>query len=253
MCCFSGPIPVPEVQNTRIFARMGQRGNQVLVYQMAVEVPEDLAMILPVPVAKGAGEKAMQFFDLSKYPAFFADLHALYPMPQYFSSGNDPFGSAPDRAAVRLPVIAVGAFEASFVPGIADFHRLDERFRLPDQVWDELPGYADYGFAVFKLKKGKGEAHPMAFSFPSADPKKLFFPTLHIHDGKVHDEERFDHTLYMQGSRAEMGGGWEESPGLASSKVKWRQTHGMVRPELHVLRRPMHGTFPNGDVVVALA
>jgi hypothetical protein len=251
MCCFSGPVP--EVLNTRIFARMGQRGHQVLVYQMALEVPEHLAMILPVPVARGAGEKAMQFFDLSKYPAFFADLHALYPVPRARSGPpTDPFG-APDQVGARLAVIAVGAFEASFVPGIADFHRLDARFRLPDQVWDELPGYADYGFAVFKLKKGKGEAHPMAFSFPSADPKKLFFPTLHIHDGKVHDKERFDHTLYMQGSRAEMGGGWEESAGLASSRVRWQLTHGMVRPELHVLRRLMRGTFPNGDVVLALA
>ena len=250
MCCFSGPVP--EVQNSRLFARMGQRGNQVLVYQMAVEVPADLAMILPVPVAKGAGEKAMQFLDLSAYPTFFADLNALYPMPIARSRSNAPFGAV-ERGGGKLAVIAVGAFEASFVPGVGEFHRLDERFRLPDQVWDELPGYADYGFAVFKLKKGKGEAHPMAFSFPSADPKKLFFPTLHIHDGKVHDRERFDHTLYFQGNRAEMGGGWEESPGLASSRVKCPLTHGMVRPELHVLRRTMRGTFPNGDVVVALA
>ena len=250
MCCFSGPVP--EVQNTRIFARMGERGNQVLVYQMAVEVPENLAMILPVPVAKGSGEQALRFLDLSKYPTLFADLNALFPVPKARSYGNEPFGGV-ERGGGRLAVIAVGAFEASFVPSVADFHRLDARFRLPEQVWDELPGYAGYGFAVFKLKPGKGEAHPMAFAFPSADPKKLFFPTLHIHDGKVHDEERFDHTLYFQGNRADAGGGWEESPGLAQSRVKWQLTQGMVRPERHVLRRTMRGRFPNGDVVVALA
>ncbi len=250
MCCFSGSVP--EVKNTRIFARMGQRGHQVLVYQMAIELPENLAMILPVPVTPGSGENAMRFFDFSKYPSFFADLHALFPVPRSFSSGADPFGAARVGGPARLAVIEVGAFEASFVPRIADFHRLDARFRLPDQVWSQLPGYEDYGFAVFKLKKGKGEAHPMAFSFPSAHPKKLFFPTLHIHDGKVHEKELFDHTLYMQGNRTEMGGGWQESPGLASSKIKWTLTHGMVRPELHVLRQRMHGTFPNGDVVLAL-
>ncbi len=39
----------------------------------------------------------MRFFDFSKYPAFFADLHALFPVPRIVSSGNDPFGAAPDR------------------------------------------------------------------------------------------------------------------------------------------------------------
>lgn len=249
MCCFSGSVL--EVRNTRIFARMGQRGTQVLVYQMAVHVPADLAMILPVPVAKGSGEKAMQFFNFANYPSFFADLHALYPVPRARSNGPaNPFGASDDA---RLAVISVGAYDASFVPRIADFHRLDARFRLLDQVWGEFPGYADYGFAVFKLKPGKGEAHPMAFSFPSADPKKLFFPTLHIHDGKAHDKEHFDHTLYMQGDRADAGRGWEESPGLAHSKVRWQITHGMVRPEQHVLRQKMQGVFANGDVVVELA
>lgn len=250
MCCFSGRVT--EVKNTRIFTRMGKQGNQVLVYQMSAELPTDLAMILPVPVAKGSGEKAMRFFDFSKYPSFFSDLHMLFPVLLHKSTGMDPFAGAPP-GAYRLAVVAVGAYEASFVPSIADFHRLDERFRLPDQVWGQLPGYADFGFAVFKLRKGKGEAHAMAFSFPSADPKKLFFPTLHIHNGKVPDKEKFDHTLYFQGSRASLGGGWEESPGLASSSVKCAETHGMVRPELHVLRNSMRGTFTNGDVVVALA
>ena len=46
----------------------------------------------------------------------------------------------------------VGEFEASFVANIGDFSRLDRRFRIALEVWAELPTYADYGFAVFKLK-----------------------------------------------------------------------------------------------------
>jgi hypothetical protein len=38
----------------------------------------------------------------------------------------------------------------------------------------------------------------MALSFPVREGGKLFFPTVHIHDGKVHPTERFDHTLYAQ-------------------------------------------------------
>jgi hypothetical protein len=40
--------------------------------------------------------------------------------------------------------------------------------RLPEGVWAKLPGYADFGFAVFKLKPGNAQVHPMAFSFPAA-------------------------------------------------------------------------------------
>jgi len=87
MCCFSRPVE--EVKNTRIFARMGAKGRQVVVYQMALEAKEDLAMVLPIPVVKGTGEAGVTFFDLSKYAALFADLALLFPMPK--SAGN-PFG-----------------------------------------------------------------------------------------------------------------------------------------------------------------
>src|SRR5207248_7445223 len=95
-----------------------------------------------------------------------------------------------------LNVVDVGSFEASFVPTIPDFERLDERFRLPTGTWDQLPQYKQYGFTVFKLKPGAKVIHPMAFEFPRAAPARLFFPTVHIHDGKVHDTATFDHALY---------------------------------------------------------
>jgi hypothetical protein len=241
---------VEEVKNTRIFARVGAKGRQVLVYQMALEAKEDLAMVLPIPVVKGTGEDGVTFFDLSKYPAFFADLALLFPLPK---SVGEPFGEVSRGVgAAKLKVQSVGAYDASIVPRVADFSRLDERFRLPAGVWDEVPGYADFGFAVFKLKAGHGEVHPMAFAFPTATPGQVFFPTLHIHDGEVHDREVFDHTLYLQAERGPQRGGWAESPGLPVTRVKCGLTHGMVRPEQHVYRSVMRGKFTNGDVVVDL-
>ena len=38
----------------------------------------------------------------------------------------------------------------------------------------------------------------MAFSFPRHDPDRLFFPTVHIHDGHVYSVAQFDHSLYYQ-------------------------------------------------------
>lgn len=247
MCCFTGKVE--EVKNTRIFARLGERGNQVIIYQMSVNAPQDLAMVLPIPIKEGAGEDAVKFFDISKYDRVFEDLWELFPIPK--SRGADPFGAAPAAAGYSLKVVSVGAYDASFVPTIADFSRLDARFRLPVGVWAKLPGYADFGFAVFKLKPGNAQVHPMAFSFPSALADTVFFPTLHIHDGEVHAKEGFDHTLYLQGPAANLArGGWHESPALAVTKVKCGLTHGMIRPELHVYRQSMRGTFDNGDVVV---
>jgi len=247
MCCFTGKVE--EVKNTRIFARLGERGNQVLIYQMALKTATDLAMVLPIPVKAGTGEDAVKFFDFSKYEDVFSDLWELFPPPR--SRGADPFGAAPAPAGYSLKVVSVGAYDASFVPTIADFSRLDARFRLPEGVWAKLPGYADFGFAVFKLKPGNAQMHPMAFSFPSALTDTVFFPTLHIHDGEVHEKERFDHTLYFQGGGMDSTrSGWEESPMLPVTKVKCGNTHGMIRPELHVFRSVMRGKFDNGDVVV---
>ncbi len=248
MCCFTGKVE--EVKNTRIFARLGEHGNQVVIYQMSVNAPQDLAMVLPIPVKAETGEGAVKFFDFSKYESVFEDLWEMFPV-QNFGAPSDPFASAPASQDVySLKVHSVGAYDASFVPTIADFARLDARFRLPDGVWKKLPGYADFGFAVFKLKPGKAQVHPMAFSFPSALADTVYFPTLHIHDGEVHAKETFDHTLYLQSPASNLArGGWSESPGLAVTKVKCGLTHGMIRPELHVYRQSMRGVFDNGDVV----
>jgi hypothetical protein len=247
MCCFTGKVE--EVKNTRIFARLGERGNQVLIYQMSVNVPRDLAMVLPVPVKKGTGEKEVKFFDFSKYERVFDDLWDMFPARSYSA---DPFAAVPASAQSRsLQVVSVGAYDASFVPTSADFSRLDERFRMPEGVWEKLPGYEGFGFAVFKLKPGNAQVHPMAFSFPTALAGTVFFPTMHIHDGNIHAKEIFDHTLYLQGSGLDvMGGGWNESPGLAVTKVKCGYTHGMIRPEMHVYRSQIRGKSENGDVLV---
>lgn len=217
---------------------------------MDLKAKEELAMVLPVPVKPGSGEKAMHFYDFSGYRSVFSDLGQMFPEMSY---RGDPFGAVPAAGAPpqTLEVHSVGAYDASFVPGIADFARLDPRFRLPDNVWPKLPAYSDFGFAVFKLKPNHGPVHPMAFSFPSALKGEVFFPTLHIHDGEIHDRETFDHTLYVQGEGLAVGKeGWQESPGLAVAKVKCGLTHGMIRPEMHVHRNVIRGVMKNGDIFV---
>jgi hypothetical protein len=247
MCIFSRKAAVSK---TNIFARAGQDGRQFLVYSMTVKADEELAMILPIPVPKNSKEDAVQFLNLEKYPTFFDDMRKGWPEPVTLSRGGAKAapGAATDK---KLEVVEVGSFIASFVPTLKDFARLDEKFRLPDGTWEKLPQYKEYGFAVFQLKKGEKQIHPMAFDFPRANPKKLFFPTVHIHDGKVEEKAKFDHTLYAQATGGEMLLDWEESPQPAELfMTKLDQAHGIVQPKEHAYRKRMNGMLKNEDVVV---
>jgi hypothetical protein len=256
MCCFSRPVRY--VAATEIFARGTARG-QYLVYKMSVELEEDTAMVLPLPVPPSPTEDAVRFVDLSGYDDFFLDLGKGFPAE--VTRGMGAFApQAMSRLAPTLKVHSVGDFEASFVPAIADFARLDERFRLPSGVWDALPSYRDFGFAVFKLRGGargllasfrkaaggRKSFHPMAFEFPRRDPSRLFFPTVHVHDGEVHETATFDHTLYLQGE----GAGWESSAEPAKSFVRCERAKDIVDPDAHVHRRMLRGPGPNRDTLV---
>src|SRR5262249_40497355 len=126
-------------------------GRQFLVYSMTYAAAADLAMVLPLPVPPNPAEDAVRFINLERYPAFFEDLRHGFPVIETKGLWLGPRPAA-SSSAPKLRVHEVGSFEASFVPRIVDFDRLDERFRIPRDVWDRLPAYHDDGFAVFKLK-----------------------------------------------------------------------------------------------------
>lgn len=249
MCCFSRPVN--SVAATRIFARFVDKTRQAVVYQMRLDAPEDLAMILPIPVAQPAPDDAVAFVNLEDYKDLFKDLDKGFPRPRVRPTESRD-GSV-QNAVPKLAVHSVGSFDASFVPDIKSFARLDARFRLPEGVWDKLPQYGKFGFAVFKLKEGRADVHPMAFTFPSAMPDRLFFPTVHIHDGKVHPKEKFDHILYGQAGTNATIPKWTESPGIAGSFVKTTKTKGLVDPDNHVYRRKIHGLQKNIDILGPVA
>jgi hypothetical protein len=212
---------------------------------------EDLAMILPIPTPGDSPEDAVTFINLKEYENFFGDMHKGFPVPKAEGRGVALGGIAPPKPAPELKVVDVGAFEASFVPTIKDFARLDERFRLPDDVWSKLPTYKNYGFAVFKLKKGNANVHPMAFAFPSALKKEIFFPTVHIHDGKFHDKADFDHVLYMQLAEDQYPSDkkWEESTQPAGMFMDKKKAASLILNDAHVYRRYLKGELKNADTL----
>ena len=257
MCCFSRPVL--SVGDTAIFARLSGNGFQHLVYQMKYATKEPNAMILPLPVATPASEESIEFVDLSNYNTFFEDCNRAFPeLPEPMT---DRAGESAADAGdwTELAVHNVGSFITSFVPTVGDFHRLDERFVIPKETWAKIPEYADYGFAVFQLDDLAGKPHPMAIRFKSR-LKKLFFPTVHIHDGEVHSREEFDHDLFMQHAGLDSVVGNYKGPRqrdfrtnlvrskrVASKYCDIQKAKGLIAPGLLIHRAKLAGKLPNRD------
>lgn len=275
MCCFK---PSPQwVARTRIFGRMTTSVRQMIAYTMEIGADTELAMILPIPVALKAADDAVRFIGLEGYPSFFADLAGGFPVAGAITYGKaGGFGGV--ESAPMLPVVAVGKYEASFVPTINDFDRLDDRFRIDREVWLTRPEYADYGFVVFKLKPATAPAppeataaignarptfaaqgkesqsfHPMVFEFPVRRiGQPLFFPTLHIHDGELHAKEHFDHELYCQpmNPRHSSLRRWTESQLPIEDFVDAKRAAALIKPGEHCFRQIIHGRRENRDIWV---
>lgn len=244
MCIFSRPIIT--VASTCIFARLNPEGQQYLAYSMTCDLPEEMAMILPIPVARDS-EQVLEWLDLSSCPKLFFWLEHAFSPPSRGGLRSRGGGGRRDY----LEVVDVGSFEASYVPQLSDFDRLDPRFRLDTSVWAKLPQYVDYGFAVFKLKGGSHKVHPMGFRFSTRYPDQLFFPTVHVHDGEVCEREKFDHDLYCQSSTAPGKGPWVKSYiGLGLKIPPHENTKRMVDRNLPGYKLRLSGDLPNRDVLV---
>lgn len=259
MCCFTVATPLGvlarlfqrpvHVSATNIFARMLAPGVQSVAYSMNLATKHPVAMVLPLPVAPGAGEDAVAFVDLSAEPRMFDHLHGLFEFAQPAArKGGVAF---PRLARQTLVVHKVGSFVASYVPTRADFGRLDPRFRMPDVLFDAVPHYADYGFAVFQLEAGTSTVHPMGLKFPTRAPDKLFFPTVHVHDGRFHRRAAFDHALYFQTPRHTTRADTVPIGVFEGDAVAWntpsKDYAGLVVPAQAMLRRRLRGKRANED------
>jgi hypothetical protein len=93
----------------------------------------------------------------------------------------------------------------------------------------------------------------MVFEFPRRDTSSLFFPTVHVHDGKVHATAGFDHALYCQvpskiPHRRHENEVWEAS--MTTAEALPRDTGVWLEREQKAFRLKLTGPHPNRDVVV---
>ena len=264
MCIFSRPVIT--VNNTQIFARLSGNGTQYLAYQMKYVSDEPNAMILPLPVSQPDTDDAVRFIDLKNYGSFFKDLAKGFPYQKKFSIACSEGPSASLAYKDALRVFEVGNYIASFVPTISDFDRLDPKFRLPDDIWASIPGYQNFGFAVFQLAAGSLEPHPMALEFQTQNENEIFFPTIHIHDGEIHQSEEFDHALYLQHAGLDSKVGnyknsdvEDRATRLVRSKHQTsnfatiEKSEGLLDGNLLLHKKIMQGKLPNTDTAFSVS
>ena len=154
----------------------GPGHGQYLVYSMNLKAGERPGHDPPHPDAQGVQGGRRHLHQPGEVPRVLRRDADRLPRPRAAAARAKDDSPKPQASPPKLKVVEVGSFVASFVPAVKDFSRLDEQFRLPDGTWDKLPQYKDYGFAVFKLKKGEQKVHPMAFEFPRADKRRAVLP-----------------------------------------------------------------------------
>jgi hypothetical protein len=244
MCIFSKPVI--DVSKTKIFARKSSR-YQYLAYQMDFQLHDQTAIILPIPSVKNTPEDGVEFINFKQHADFFQQLNELF---QEHIEGKGSLGINLTYS-MPLKVHNVGDFEASFIPTLNDFDRVDERFKLKPEIWQQLPQYKDYGFVVFKLSPHATTVHPMVFKFPT-DMADLYFPTLHIHDGEIHKLEHFDHTLYCQkDENVLVPASWQGRKLNNHFYFRHGQTcEGVLNLDNTVYMRKVTGTQRNEDIIL---
>jgi hypothetical protein len=89
----------------------------------------------------------------------------------------------------------------------------------------------------------------MAFTFPRREPRALFFPTVHVHDGgSVPAEANFDHALYCQADGVlDALMDWTPSDGALGAFVDASRTKGLVDGSATGRNTALIGSMPNTD------
>ena len=102
------------------------------------------------------------------------------------------------------------------------------------------------------VQRIRNAAASVPHSVMATTPDQLFFPTVHIHDGKVHPRERFDHSLFLQADVEEDKPlrGWMESPKLASAFMNVKKSKELVTAKEHCYWRRVRGMRANTDITV---
>lgn len=174
MCIISGPVS--SVGSTKILCLPSKnRKRQLTVYKNAVNTPNTNAMCLPVP-----NPNTVKFEKVPK------DIFTQCSNSFDYSISYRPqaAGVVSLKSKSYLAIQSHGSYDVVLVPSMSDIKRIPPSFLiLTDEVKEFLqtsyPG--NFGIVLCKLKAGRTDYEPFAYSHELQDNLHLFFPTKHFH------------------------------------------------------------------------
>lgn len=233
---------------TSLFARRVSVTHQVLVF---AEVGPDSEgerpiIVLPLPVPASAQASDVRFLDLSTSPGFFDQLDRAFPPEEYLprTSQGPGGGSAGGSAPSDGPRPPAGAYAAHYVASAAELTALGTAKSDPVDLGAIAARYPQHGFAIFELDPkprswlarltstlaGRGRA-PVGLEFPSRDPERLYFPSLHLASVDISRPLPYDHAYYIQADDPRSGAAWDNDVLSRGPRPAWedfRRSRGQV-------------------------
>lgn len=189
MCIISGPVV--SVASTKILVLPSKnRKRQLTVYKNEVATQNQNAMCLPVPnphtvtfetVSKDIFKQCANSFSIARSSMIYEHAGAVSAS---FSIKKS-----------YLPVVSHGSYDVVLVPSMNDIERIPPTFTtLSEEVIKFLKAsYPEtFGVVLCRLRQGKADYEPFAYSHDIQPNSQLFFPTKHFHNHNVTEEQRWD-------------------------------------------------------------
>jgi hypothetical protein len=170
---------VKDLSATKILAALLRGGRrQLTVYANSVATAvQGSCMVLAVP-----NPGSVRLLDMSGYSTIFDDCLA---MTQRYSESYGSRGGTLSYDSAPLAVHSVGDYDASIVPALADFARLDPAsFTMaPEflQFMDRTYAGTAMGFIVCKLQRSSSLKPYAPFGYVHDVSDHVFVPTMHFH------------------------------------------------------------------------
>jgi len=252
MCIFAKSVA--EVRKTRIFVSPTNDGRQLTVYENNVKpisptedsnddssVSEKVqynAMILPCPLYDGeivlldlSGKNGTDF-SFDKLSKCFPKLERMTKSKGRMAVSK---GISKGEDFDELEIVDLGAYKVSIAPTARDIRRANKDiFKVSKGTRKVLKAEYDDGYAfvicMFDTSK-EIDPHPIGYIHDRLPSGHLFVPCKHVHDGKEHKKEKFDHVIYSLDARGEEGDKTENVDELTKKyKKEDKKGQGMFIP-----------------------
>jgi hypothetical protein len=230
---------VKVIGPTKFFARRVE-DRQFLACEFSYASDGMTALVIPIPVSNTNRDRSVKVINLSTYRNFFDHLSRVFPRENTTKQKAQPILQYVNHIE---PI--------TYWSTLTEFNeKVDPRFKLAQEFWNQLSYYQDWGFVSVILPDTAdnfNRTFPFAFEFKTRLPDGMFIPTLELSNCHLNASTVFHHELYYQGKRRQLSDC--PSTHLLEESIDYTRSRPLL-VEGPGFKRSLTGKFPNGDVVI---